>query len=367
MELNFTDALLLLGLIQGGVVLYVSLRRRSTNLLAYRFFGLILLTLTLSTLGAFRTYWLNDYLHSIQSRLLFQFFPYFTFLLLGPALYFYQRSLLDPGFKLQRRNLLHFAPLILELAPFFAAVMAAFALGVDGMSLDQALDLTYALGKMELYLLIPRVLSISIYLWLSWKLLLSYREKTSVTVYRWLKTLLSVFTVLSVSYGLLTLLLFSPWVYLLLDDFPYSIAYLVHFPIVGLIYFLTIKFMLNQIPWSKQGTVISDMSEKAKILSQLMEEEKLYRDPGLKLKQLSEQAGMSEKSISFILNQHFQKGFNDFVNEYRVGEAIEKIQNENLQHLTLEGIAAEVGFSSRSTFYRAFKKVTQKLPTDFIH
>lgn len=367
MELNFTDALLLLGLIQGGVVLYVSLRRRSTNLLAYRFFGLILLTLTLSTLGAFRTYWLNDYLHSIQSRLLFQFFPYFTFLLLGPALYFYQRSLLDPGFKLQRRNLLHFAPLILELAPFFAAVMAAFALGVDWMSLDQALELTYALGKMELYLLIPRVLSISIYLWLSWRLLLSYREKTSVTVFRWLKTLLSVFTVLSVSYGLLTLLLFSPWVYLLLDDFPYSIAYLVHFPIVGLIYFLTVKFMLNQIPWSKQGTVISDMSEKAKILSQLMEEEKLYRDPGLKLKQLSEQAGMSEKSISFILNQHFQKGFNDFVNEYRVGEAIEKIQNENLQHLTLEGIAAEVGFSSRSTFYRAFKKVTQKLPTDFIH
>ncbi|MBX2876868.1 MAG: helix-turn-helix domain-containing protein [Saprospiraceae bacterium] len=366
MKLNLTDALLLLGLVQGGVVIYATLRRQSTNVPAYRFFGFILLTLTLSTLGAFRTYLLNDYLHAIQSRLLFQFFPYFLFLLLGPALYFYHRSLLNPGFKLRNRDKLHFLPLLLELAPFLIAMLGALVYTLNWMSLDQALDLVNNLGALELYLLIPRIVSISIYVWLSWRLLQASRPKTPETIFRWLKMLLLIFTILNISYGLLTVGLMSPWIYVILEDFPYSLAYLVHLPIVCLIYFLTIKFMLNQIPWSNQGAAISDLARKAETLCQLMEEQKLYRDPKLKLKQLSVRADMSEKSISFILNQHFQKGFNDFVNEYRVGEAIEKIKDRKLRHLTLEGIAAEVGFSSRSTFYRAFKKVTQKLPTDFI-
>ena len=366
MELNLKDALLLLGLVQGGIVIYATLRRKPPNILAYRFFGLILLTLTLSTLGAFRTYLLNDYLHSIQSRLLLQFFPYFTFLLLGPALYFYQRTLLEPSFRLQTRDKRHFLPVLLELVPFLTAILAALLFTLNGISLDQALSLVDVLGELELYLLLPRILSISVYLWLSWKVLHSNRSKTPETMFGWLRTLLVIFTVLNISYGFITLVLFSPWVYVLLDDFTYSLAYLVHFPIVGLIYFLTLKFMLNQIPWGSQGSIIPDLVKKAERLRQLMQEEKLYRDPDLKLKQLSLQAGMSEKSISFILNQHFKTGFNDFVNGYRVAEAIEKIQNQKLQHLTLEGIAAEVGFSSRSTFYRAFKKVTQKLPTDYM-
>lgn len=366
MKLNLTDALLLLGLVQGLVVIYATLRRRNSKSLAYRFFGLILLTLTLSTLGAFRTFLLNDYLLSIQSRLLFQFFPYFTFLLMGPALYFYHRSLLDPGFRLQKRDKLHFLPFLLELTPFLIAIVAALGFTLKWINLDQSLNLVNRLGGLEIYLLIPRILSVAVYTWLSWKLLWSCRGKTPDTIFRWLKTLLVIFTTLNISYALITLVIFSPWVYVLLDDFPYSLAYLVHFPIVCLIYFLTIKFMLNQIPWGGQGNRITDLTEKAETLRQLMQEEKLYRDPELKLKQLSMRAGMSEKTISFILNQHFKTGFNDFVNGYRVTEAIELIRARNLQHLTLEGIAAEVGFSSRSTFYRAFKKITQKLPSDYM-
>lgn len=366
MELSFTDALLLLGVVQGGVVIFATFRRRSPNLLALRLFGLIIITLALSTLGAFRTYLLNDYLYSVQARLLFQFFPYFTFLLLGPAIYFYCKSLLNPAFRLQSKDRLHFLPVVLELAPFLLALVAALSYTFRTISLDQALRLTDHLGSTEFYMLIPRVVSISVYLWLSWKLLADHRSKTTAAVKRWLYRFLFIFTLLDVIYGVVTIVLVSPWSYLILEDFPYSLAYLVHYPIVGFMYFLTVKFMLQQIPWSNNSATISGIEAKAKKLCQLMEDEKLYRDPGLKLKQLSLRSGMTEKSISFILNQHYQKGFNDFVNEYRVQEALQKIQNDTLKQLSLEGIAFEVGFSSRSTFYRAFKKVTQKLPTDFM-
>lgn len=366
MELSLTTALLLLGVVQGGVVIFATFRRRSPNLLALRLFGLIIITLSLSTLGAFRTYLLNDYLYSVQARLLFQFFPYFTFLLLGPAIYFYCKSLLKPTFRLQSKDKLHFLPVVLELTPFLLALIAALSYTFRTISLDQALRLTDHLGATEFYMLIPRVLSISIYLGLSWKLLANHRNKTTAAVAQWLYSFLFIFTLLDVIYGVVAIVLISPWSYLILEDFPYSLAYLVHYPIVGFMYFLTVKFMLQQIPWSNKIAAISEVGEKAKKLCQLMEVEKLYLDPGLKLKQLSLRSGMTEKSISSILNQHFQKGFNDFVNEYRVQEALRKIQNDKLKQLTLEGIAFEVGFSSRSTFYRAFKKVTQKLPTDFM-
>ena len=70
--------------------------------------------------------------------------------------------------------------------------------------------------------------------------------------------------------------------------------------------------------------------------------------------------------VSQILNQHFKKSFFDFINEARVQEAIILLKTFDPKVDTIENIATEVGFNSRASFYRSFKKVTDKNPTDFV-
>jgi AraC-like DNA-binding protein len=59
--------------------------------------------------------------------------------------------------------------------------------------------------------------------------------------------------------------------------------------------------------------------------------------------------------------------FVDFINTYRINSIKEQImQPENMQHFTIEALAYRSGFSSRSAFYKAFKKLTKASPVEFV-
>ena len=60
-------------------------------------------------------------------------------------------------------------------------------------------------------------------------------------------------------------------------------------------------------------------------LISLMEKEKFYLNPALKLDVLADKLAVSERVISNVLNQYIGKNFNDFINEYRVLEAKKKL------------------------------------------
>ncbi|MDY0779362.1 helix-turn-helix domain-containing protein [Tenacibaculum sp. IB213877] len=96
-----------------------------------------------------------------------------------------------------------------------------------------------------------------------------------------------------------------------------------------------------------------------------MEKDKLYRNPKLSIHKVSEQLNIPRQYISEVLNLHLNKSFLDFVNEYRINDFIEKVQNDQYAHLTLLGIANEVGFNSKSTFNTTFKKIKGLTPSQF--
>ncbi len=106
-----------------------------------------------------------------------------------------------------------------------------------------------------------------------------------------------------------------------------------------------------------------EASPLAQRLQTLMEEEQLYRNPKLKLPDLAAQLSISPHQLSQLLNDNLGKSFNTFVNEYRVEAACRQIPD--LEHLSLEGIGFEVGFSSKSTFYATFKKLVGTTPAKF--
>lgn len=107
----------------------------------------------------------------------------------------------------------------------------------------------------------------------------------------------------------------------------------------------------------------SDQSERiARKLIHAMEKEHLYRDPNLTLSTLSAHIGVSLNYVSQTLNQHIRQPFFEFVNSWRVKEAIPLVEEGAS---TVLAIAYEVGFNSRSSFYTAFKRETGMTPTSY--
>lgn len=100
-------------------------------------------------------------------------------------------------------------------------------------------------------------------------------------------------------------------------------------------------------------------------LLELMEREKPYLNPKLKLSDLATKMSVNTGILSLIINQGTGKNFNDFVNEYRVTEFKTRLASGDHQNFTLLAIALDSGFNSKSSFNAIFKKITGSTPNQF--
>lgn len=100
-------------------------------------------------------------------------------------------------------------------------------------------------------------------------------------------------------------------------------------------------------------------------LLQLMEAERPYTDGDLTIQKLAQQLSIPLQHLSQTINERLGKSFPDFINSYRVEEAKKKLADPALKHLSVLGIAEEVGFNSKSSFNAVFKKHTDMTPSEF--
>jgi AraC-like DNA-binding protein len=100
-------------------------------------------------------------------------------------------------------------------------------------------------------------------------------------------------------------------------------------------------------------------------LKEVMEEEELYLDCDLTMPDLAKHADIAPYLVSQVLNGPMHQSFFGFVNSYRIALAKEMMTDPNARKLAIVDLALEVGFKSKSSFYDAFKKVTQMNPTQF--
>lgn len=98
-------------------------------------------------------------------------------------------------------------------------------------------------------------------------------------------------------------------------------------------------------------------------LEKLMTEKAVYKNPDLKLHDLSREIQVSGHQLSALLNEHLGKNFTTYINEFRIVEAC-RMMTTNPQ-FTLESIGYEVGFNSKSTFFAAFKKFKGVTPSNY--
>lgn len=101
-------------------------------------------------------------------------------------------------------------------------------------------------------------------------------------------------------------------------------------------------------------------------LANLIETEKPQLNPELTLRSLAEQVGINANQLSWLLNNEFEKNFNDFINHYRI-KAFQKeaLLPENAS-FTILAIAFACGFNSKTVFNTYFKKETGLTPKQFL-
>lgn len=119
----------------------------------------------------------------------------------------------------------------------------------------------------------------------------------------------------------------------------------------------------REVKYASSGLTEESSQDIKEQLIIFMDEQKPYLTPKLKIKDLSELTQIPAHHISQVLNEMFEKNFYEFINEYRVKDAMAILKNPKFKNHTYESIAFDVGFNSRSAFYNAFKKVYNTTPS----
>ena len=101
-------------------------------------------------------------------------------------------------------------------------------------------------------------------------------------------------------------------------------------------------------------------------LEKLMDEEKLYLNPGISLDEVADKLESNRSYLSKAINQIYNSNFTSYINDLRIKEAIRVITKKDVSLFTIEGIGEQIGFCNRITFVHAFKKYTGVTPSFFM-
>ncbi len=308
------------------------------------------------------------------------FLPLIMAMPLGPLILFYTKSVLNPTFRIDRIQGRHFYPVVLDWgAPLIGWTFVIGALsGVFSRQNGPAWG--HVMDEYNTYVDIPRWLSVTIYLILTRQFLRQHQPINNVgnagsqpQNLAWLRQFVNIFLV----FQGIWLIHLVPYIIPalrgpLLDKFGW---YPIYIPIAVMIYWLGLKGYLHS-----RNSSVAAMSRKVsatfvpaetvgkalRSLTMAMQTDKLYLDPELTVEKIGRHTQLSPKMVSFVLNQHLQKSFSTFVNEYRIEAVKGQLTNPANEHLTLTGIAFECGFNSQATFQRTFKQMTGVSPKEFV-
>ncbi len=100
-------------------------------------------------------------------------------------------------------------------------------------------------------------------------------------------------------------------------------------------------------------------------LEDYMQQSKPYLDANLNIEVLARSIKIPKHYITLILNKKLEKNFHQFINHYRIRDAINQLQKNEKSQTTILEIAYASGFNSKSTFNTLFKKQTQMTPSEF--
>jgi AraC-like DNA-binding protein len=382
-DFNFYSSLLLPAFFQGLIMtLILFIRGIREERLSDKLLAFLILLCTIKV-----AFWMLGFAgwydsHDAYTSFMF-YFPFETTIWMGPTLYFYFLSLTDAEFKFSRKHLPHvILPLIsitLTLVKFIIdfAFFSPFPVeefnqyGTKGPWADILRSPPFQ---------VISYISFFYYLYLTLKLYSHYQQyikanfsTTDNIEFEWIRNILY-----AVSAAVVIFFIFELLSVLFPSAYSYRFDWYAYFCMGIIIFYLSISGLLSvnrnlfrlhfkpesiAIDNNKQQAV--DETLRALLLEHLMIN-KPYLEPELSLSDLAKQLKTNPAILSKLINEGFGQNFNDFINEHRIRDLMEKLKMGEHKNQTLLGLALDSGFNSKATFNRSFKKLTSMSPKEWM-
>ncbi|MCP2029349.1 AraC-like DNA-binding protein [Flavobacterium sp. HSC-32F16] len=298
-----------------------------------------------------------------------------------PVFYLYVLSVCYSDFKLRPRHVIHLLPFLFAnfiLLPRFYLVNTAskieFILNRQNM---MELQFTHILFHIQI---VVYFIAIFMLLRKAKKLYLENNAGIHINSYNWLFQFTVVLTILYLIVILKNIFKFS--------DQPY-ISESIKIGILVLQLFLTSWYLFKALnnpglfrnidsklklvsdivleEKNREQSTLNDneFNEKLLKLKKYMIEEKPFLNPALTIQDVSAAIQIPVRDLSLLINHKLEQHFYDFVNTYRIENAMDILKDAAKSKVTILEILYQVGFNSKSSFNTAFKKHTGDTPTSY--
>lgn len=297
------------------------------------------------------------------------FTPFFY--LIGPTYYFFVRRASGKEEAFQWYDYLHFLPVLYvfwEWWPVYTwTVEAKLAIIERAYSQDRPAFWTLILANRNTFLSL-------VYLFVSYQFLKKVNNQTDKYQkrVRWLKQFTLIFG------GVLSLKLLLMIIFWLLHlngtHFELIMILLIAISIHTLGYVVLGKDKVLPeliLPKANGKYATSPLSAlqiaayKLKIIDYL-EKERPWLNSNFSINELSTTLKIPRHYVSQVLSEGLSTNFYDLLCQYRIAEVKHRLQSSDVQKFSILGIALDCGFKSKSSFNRAFKKVTGTTPSAWL-
>ena len=369
--LNF---LIISGILQSIILACILLFYRSGNKMANRLIGIFVLICGLHFSWSLI---IDTNLADIFKPLFWV--PYSYLLAIGPLLFFYTKALTTIDFKIDTKASFHFLPVLIEVLiqmVFINSSIRSNTLVYDlpGFLIFRIVE--FAGTAISILLYGKQCLSL-VKAHEAWAMA-NFSNQKDITL-TWLSRLIKYLLVLWIFW-----LAFELSFFLFLQfQLHLLLVYLLLYILLGVItysnYWIAIQTLIkSDVLTEKKSAILptdnanvysrlteAEIKRNADALSDLMQKEKLFLHETLSLRTLASKLQKDPNLVSYILNNFFQKSFYDYVNDFRIEEVKNKIDDPAYSHFKIVEIAYECGFNSKATFNRVFKKSTGKSPSEY--
>lgn len=378
-HIGFFDLLIFLGVFQGLLISWFFIRNGLKDRKANLFQGLLLLFLSLAIFEEL----LNNtgYIVFVLPVMDFSEFLNFTF---GPLFYLYVRSTIDPGEK--KKVWPQFI-----LAGFWLLYMTFYFIQPDEVKYNSYVETKHPDWE---YLQIEYIFSddplgirhfcneilavqFTVYITASIIILLRRFRSMNQSLFGATNESLIVLRNTTLHFVIIIAVFFVTKFYFGMssDIGGYWIASYISFMIFATSYqimkrsdFFNQPHSFLDFPMPKYRKSSLTEEQKNEILAKVkseMEEKKYFTGSLASLSDLAKRTGSTSHYLSQVINEKLGQNFFEMLAKYRVEEAKKILQSDSGIRLTIEEVAEQVGYNSKSAFNNAFKKLTGQTPSEF--
>lgn len=296
-------------------------------------------------------------------------FPLNYNMLYGVVIYFHLKSIIYPNFTFQKKHLLHIIPSLCINVITFIGLFTY---------IRHHLDWAYAhVDQVRLVIFSTDVIAfchMTVYTLMSIRLIKSstlintdYTKQISA----WLQLFKRAWFIFLLCIGSFMVLAPLSWEQFVLT---YKVHYLLLTCIVLSIYGLGYQYLLKFQPlvhkYLERAQFIQksleNIASKKERLCYLLEQEEVYKNKDLDVKRLAQYLNCTQKEVPLIIRESFDSNFTDLINSYRIKAFKSLIILPENQKFSIAGLAEEVGFNSKASFYRVFKKTSGQTPKEYL-